>query len=72
VDARRGLKEVADALNADSRHGPVAMCVSSHLIDERVEWWRPAWWIYHYLSPSTEAQVRWYDCAKSVLIRRGQ
>ena len=63
-----GLKEVADALEADPRRGPVAVCASSHLIGERVEWWRPAWWIYHYLSPGTEADMRWYDCAKSIVI----
>lgn len=63
-----GLKEVADALNADPQRGPVAVCVESHLIEERVEWWRPAWWIYHYLSPGTEQDVRWYDCAESVVI----
>jgi hypothetical protein len=66
-----GLKEIADALNVDQRRGPVAFCVDSHLIDERVEWWRPAWWIYHYLSPRTEADARWYDCAESVVIPAG-
>jgi hypothetical protein len=62
-----GLKEVARALEADGA-GPVAICASSRLIDERVEWWRPAWWIYHYLSPRTEAGARWYDCAESFVI----
>ncbi len=66
-----GLKEVADALNVAPHRGPVAICVSSHLIDERAEWWRPAWWIYHYLSPRTEADARWYDCAESVVIPAG-
>jgi len=63
-----GLKEVAGALTADPQRGPVAVCVESHLIEERVEWWRPAWWIYHYLSSATEQDVRWYDCTESVVI----
>ena len=62
-----GLKEVAHALEAEGA-GPVAICAPSRLIDERVEWWRPAWWIYHYLSPRTEAGARWYDCAESFVI----
>jgi hypothetical protein len=62
-----GLKEVAHALEAQGA-GPVAICAPSRLIDERVEWWRPAWWIYHYLSPHTEAGARWYDCAESFVI----
>jgi 4-amino-4-deoxy-L-arabinose transferase-like glycosyltransferase len=68
-----GLKEVADALNVQAVGGaqPVAICVESHLIDERAEWWRPAWWIYHYLSPRTEADARWYDCAESAVIPAG-
>ena len=66
-----GLKEIADTLNADQRRGPAAICTDSHLIDEYVEWWRPAWWIFHYLSPRTEADVRWYDCAESVVIPAG-
>jgi len=66
-----GLKEVADALNVAPHRGPVAICVSSHLIDERAEWWRPAWWIYHYLSPRTEADVRWYDCAQAAVLPSG-
>ncbi len=62
-----GLKEVAHALEARGA-GSVAICAPSRLIDERVEWWRPAWWIYHYLSPRTEANARWYDCAESFVI----
>ncbi len=62
-----GLKEVAHALEAKGA-GPVAICAPSRLIDERAEWWRPAWWIYHYLSPRTEAGARWYDCAESFVI----
>lgn len=65
-----GLKEVAHALEAKGA-GPVAICAPSRLIDERVEWWRPAWWIYHYLSPRTEAGARWYDCAESFVIPNG-
>jgi hypothetical protein len=61
------LKEVARALEVDGA-GPVAICAPSRLIDERVEWWRPAWWIYHYLSPRTQAGARWYDCAESFVI----
>lgn len=66
-----GLKEVAEALESSGGRGPVAACTSSRLIDEHVEWWRPAWWIYHYLSPQTEADVRWYDCAEAVVIPAG-
>lgn len=67
-----GLKEVADALNVAPQRRPVAICVPSHLIDEHIEWWRPAWWVYHYLSPRTEADARWYDCAESVVIPAGE
>jgi len=65
-----GLKEVARMLEAKGA-GPVAICAPSRLIDERAEWWRPAWWIYHYLSPRTETGVRWYDCAESFVIPPG-
>lgn len=66
-----GLKEVAQALERDGSRDAAAICTSSRLIDEHVEWWRPAWWIYHYLSPRTEANVRWYDCAEAVVIPAG-
>ena len=66
-----GLKEVAGALEASGQRGPVAACTFSRLIDEYAEWWRPAWWIYHYLSPRTEADVRWYDCAQAGIIPAG-
>jgi 4-amino-4-deoxy-L-arabinose transferase-like glycosyltransferase len=66
-----GLKEIALALESSAERNPVAACTSSRLIDEYVEWWRPAWWIYHYLSPRTEADVRWYDCAEAVVLPKG-
>ena len=66
-----GLKEIAQALESGAERNPVAACTFSRLIDEYVEWWRPAWWIYHYLSPRTEADVRWYDCAEAVVIPAG-
>lgn len=66
-----GLREIAQALETGGERGPIAVCIPSRLIDERVEWWRPAWWIYHYLSPQTESDVRWYDCAEAVVIPKG-
>jgi len=66
-----GLKEVAGTLETSGQRGPVAICTSSRLIDEAVEWWRPAWWIYHYLSPRTESDVRWYDCSEAAVIPAG-
>jgi hypothetical protein len=66
-----GLKELADALKAQGPHGPVAVCVPSRLIDERLEWWRPAWMIWHYVSPQNEHDMRWYDCAEAAVIPAG-
>jgi hypothetical protein len=73
-----GLKEIAQALNAgrgvsleNERPDPVAICVPSWLIDEHLEWWRPAWWLWHYLSPQNESGVRWYDCAEAVVVPVG-
>jgi len=66
-----GLKELADALNAQGPQGPVAVCVPSRLIDERLEWWRPAWMIWHYISPQSERDMRWYDCAEAAVIPAG-
>lgn len=66
-----GLKEAAEALESGEGRGPAAICVSSRLIDEGAEWWRPAWWTYHYLSPRTESDVRWYDCSEAVVIPKG-
>ncbi len=66
-----GLKELADALRAQEPHGPVAVCVPSRLIDERLEWWRPAWMIWHYVSPQNERDMRWYDCAEAAVIPAG-
>jgi hypothetical protein len=60
---------VAQAI--EKENGPVAICTPSRLIDEYVEWWRPAWWLYHYISPRSEADARWYDCAESFVIPAG-
>jgi 4-amino-4-deoxy-L-arabinose transferase-like glycosyltransferase len=65
-----GLKELADALKTQPR-GPIAVCVPSRLIDEDTEWWRPAWMMWHYISPQTERDMRWYDCAEAAVIPRG-
>ncbi len=67
-----GLKEVAEAVEAGWPRQPVAVCVASHLIDENIEWWRPAWMAYHYLAPHTEANLRWYDCAEAMVIPSGE
>jgi len=66
-----GLKEVADAVEADPRLDSVAVCAPSYLVDETIEWWRPAWLVYHYLSPRTEALLRWYDCTQASVIPAG-
>jgi len=66
-----GLKELAEALKAEKQHSPIAVCVPSRLIDERVEWWRPAWMIWHYLSPQHERDMRWYDCAEAAVVPAG-
>jgi hypothetical protein len=47
------------------------VCVPSRLIDERLEWWRPAWMIWHYVSPQSEHDMRWYDCAEAAVIPAG-
>jgi 4-amino-4-deoxy-L-arabinose transferase-like glycosyltransferase len=66
-----GLKELADALKVQEQRGPIAVCVPSRLIDERLEWWRPAWMIWHYVSPQSEHDMRWYDCAEAAVIPAG-
>ena len=66
-----GLKELADALKVHERRGPIAVCVPARLIDEDTEWWRPAWMMWHYISPQTERDMRWYDCAEAAVIPAG-
>jgi len=66
-----GLKELADALKAQEQRGPIAVCVPSRLIEEGAEWWRPAWMIWHYVSPQNERDMRWYDCAEAAVIPAG-
>jgi 4-amino-4-deoxy-L-arabinose transferase-like glycosyltransferase len=66
-----GLKAVADEVQADADTSPVVICLPDHLIDEREPWWYPAWRHMRFLLHRDEVNVRYYNCADTLVLPDG-
>jgi hypothetical protein len=49
----------------------VALCLPDYLIDERDEWWNPAWQHMHYLLHRPDVSIRYYNCVDSLVLIDG-
>jgi 4-amino-4-deoxy-L-arabinose transferase-like glycosyltransferase len=66
-----GLYAVAQNAQRDPDNSPLVVCVPDYLVDERTSWWRPAWWHMHYLLQRPDVDVRFYNCADTMIVPAG-
>jgi hypothetical protein len=65
------LYAVAQHAQRDPDNSPLVVCLPDYLIDERTSWWRPAWRHMRYLLQRPDVEVRYYNCADTLIFPAG-